>query len=595
MRRFVSWGGLGILTFLRCLVDAQEVEQAVLTKVPEPKDDWDFAKGPTKNSTHNLVFDTVGSFLQHWPNTRYRNGHNIVPGVVPIGTLLYHGTYRDQIPEEPEWTATDPEHAYLFCRSDSGRPGNSANGCWQLTLVTTRPLKVIYFDGSSAAKMRGGPMDSQDLVIWGRVRPEYVMKERERADKLCEWGKRYDLDGFVRMEMDFEIILCDFTAGVKPVSFHNLATVNMDLPPIPPGPRQPPPPSPTSNTTLHLRPSSPGSQRRIAPMFRVVESGSWHNHYPGDTRMQLDYSRMISFYDTDMFPSLQVARAGKGRLNHSLEGIAPSDVLQLQLHLNELLTNDSGVIASGIEWASLIKQIMQRYAESLELLHYILNSTSETDAEGALKQAHRHLTSMLAPYILHAAVPPMDGSTSHSWAAPIFEHCATTHTSHIETISTTLTYSEKLILQAIQGVSKEICRVLVTTWAEGMETDAIAFDLVDTESSPIQELLKTWKLRVEDLMAWLDWSYWRTCHPACSYEEMCYLPTWPFFSHNRGGPRPPLPGLQGSTKPLSRFMTWVQETLTFKTDETPAPSEPHEVWVDPQPSCIRRVEPLDFK
>lgn len=322
-----------------------------------------------------------------------------------------------------------------------------------------------------------------------------------------------------------EIILCDFTVGVKPVSFLNLAAANM-FPrkprPEPSGPLHPPPPSATLSTTLPLRPSAPGFQRRMAPLFRVLESGSWHNHYPGDPRVQLDYSRMISFYDTNMFPSLQVMRAGKGRLNHSLEGIAPSDVLQLRHHLDELLKNDSDV-ASGIDWASLIKQIVQRYAERLELFHYILNSTtsmSERDVEGALKQAHRHLTSMLAPYILHTSVPSTDDLASmkaHSWAAPIFEYCATTHTSHIETISTALTYSEKVILQSIQGVSKEICRVLVTTWAEGMETDAIDFDLTVT-SSPIQELLKTWKSRVEDLMAWLDWSYWRTCRPACSYE-----------------------------------------------------------------------------
>ena len=94
----------------------------------------------------------------------------------------------------PEWTATDPEHSYLFCHSTD--PQDS--GCWQLTLVATRPLKVLYFDGSSAAKMMGGPMESQDLVIWGRVRPEYTTEERKRIDDLCEWGKRYGLDGFLR-------------------------------------------------------------------------------------------------------------------------------------------------------------------------------------------------------------------------------------------------------------------------------------------------------------------------------------------------------------------------------------------------------------
>jgi hypothetical protein len=35
---------------------------------------WDFEEGVHPNSTAHLVFDTVNSLLQQWPNTRYRNG-----------------------------------------------------------------------------------------------------------------------------------------------------------------------------------------------------------------------------------------------------------------------------------------------------------------------------------------------------------------------------------------------------------------------------------------------------------------------------------------------------------------------------------------
>ena len=64
-------------------------------------------------------------------------------------------------------------------------------------MVTTRPLKLLYFDGSSAAKMEG-PMYSQDLLAWREIRQDTMLKDRERLDKLCEWGSRYKLDGFVR-------------------------------------------------------------------------------------------------------------------------------------------------------------------------------------------------------------------------------------------------------------------------------------------------------------------------------------------------------------------------------------------------------------
>lgn len=46
-------------------------------------------------------------------------------------------------------------------------------------------------------------MDSQDIVLWGTVRPEKwgVWAEQERIRGLCDWGLKYQLDGFVRMQM----------------------------------------------------------------------------------------------------------------------------------------------------------------------------------------------------------------------------------------------------------------------------------------------------------------------------------------------------------------------------------------------------------
>ena len=121
-----------------------------------------------------------------------------MPGTIPIGTLLYHGTSKEEIPGSPEWTATDPEHSYTFCFWPK-----DSTGCWHLTLITNRPLKVLYFDGSSAAKFLGGSMDSQDVLLWGEVKPDWIYEERKRIDSLCEWGKQYGIDGFVRCELCF--------------------------------------------------------------------------------------------------------------------------------------------------------------------------------------------------------------------------------------------------------------------------------------------------------------------------------------------------------------------------------------------------------
>ncbi len=67
-------------------------------------------------------------------------------------------------------------------------------------MVSTRELRLAYFDGASAGKTHTGTMDSQDLIVWRRVEPDKWMSEGERIRALCDWGKQFGLDGFVRME-----------------------------------------------------------------------------------------------------------------------------------------------------------------------------------------------------------------------------------------------------------------------------------------------------------------------------------------------------------------------------------------------------------
>ena len=38
--------------------------------------EWSLDKLPNPNDTDHLVFETVHSLLQHWPNTRMRNGES---------------------------------------------------------------------------------------------------------------------------------------------------------------------------------------------------------------------------------------------------------------------------------------------------------------------------------------------------------------------------------------------------------------------------------------------------------------------------------------------------------------------------------------
>ncbi|KAF7440189.1 hypothetical protein PC9H_000533 [Pleurotus ostreatus] len=509
---------------------------------------WDLNKIPDPDSTGHLIFDTVASLLQHWPNTRYRNGHNIVPGLVPPGTLLYHGRRDNVIPSVPEWVATDPEHSLLFCRED----------CWHLTLVTARPLKVLYFDGSSAAKMEGGPMDSQDIVAWGKIKPDWTFSERRRIEDLCEWGKMFDLDGFVRMEMDFEIMLCDFSAGVEVASFLNL----------------------TSKMTGKDRPGLDTLS------VEVIVAGSWHNFYPGETRIVLDLSRLVSFYDTTLSPSLVRKRRGQERWQHRLEGMAESDVHSVMQRLKNVLDGSAPYpSANRIDWATLVKVVVTRFSDRLDLVRRVLNTTNSQIEVGLgdsklserAKQAQRHFSTILGPYTLASATP--SNASDVSWASPVYRECSVAHTSYIARQQHGFTHSERLLLAAIEDTSGEICRVITKMWAKGVLAGLDSqLEYPPLGNVDLSALVTEWTVSVTTLMEWLDWSLWVRCNPACSFDELCYLPTWPFFRSPRRRP-PPGPGHE----------LYQSDRRTAYADEEHNNFE--EDWEVPKPKCVRRLEP----
>ncbi|EAU85192.2 hypothetical protein CC1G_06208 [Coprinopsis cinerea okayama7 len=470
---------------------------------------WRFDQ-PLSNTTSNFIFDGVSSLLQQWGNTRYRNGrtlgHNIVPGVVPIGTLLYHGTSKNVIPSTPEWVATDHEHSHIFCKEIT-----EAGGCWMLTLAVKRPLKVLYFDGSSSAKVYG-TMDTQDLIIRGFVDDRMVWEEEDRIRRLCDWGTKYGLHGFI---IGSEIMLCDFTNGLDVVSFNNIT------PPWPYIPYSPHPPI--------LSPPAKSRSSILLAAHRLLESGHWHNRYPGETRVKLDLSGLVSLYDPELFPDLQRARKGQDRWEHRVGNITSEKRNALLARLDEVLSRRQG--QSGVDWSSIFRAVIHRYAERLEVLHYMTSATPRSrtgfdgDIDSQLRDVHEYVSSMLAPYILNKVRPPsnrdqIEGKSPHSWAIPVFEACATTHTKGIAESS--LTRSEVLLFRAVNDVLRETCRVLVGIWAQGAEIG------LDKKRSPpelhlpadgfLEEVAESWSGRLDSLMGWLDWSVWVKCKPGCSFE-----------------------------------------------------------------------------
>ena len=294
-----------------------------------------------------------------------------------------------------------------------------------------------------------------------------------------------------------EVMLCDLSAGVEVVSFHHLAAKESER----------------GNSSDSLK--SP-------PAFRSIEAGTWHNYFPGETRIHLNYAGVVSFYDTELFPSLKPLRYDKDRWDHRLEGIGSEDIETFFKTLGSIVDGAWDRPESGIDWKTLLRIVVDRYVVRLQILNRLLNSTvvdPDADPTLALKKAHSHMSSMLSPYRLYLATPPdIHSITNHSWAIPVFEECSTTHTRSIDSnpsLTQRMTYSEHLLLNSTKSVSKEICRVIVRMWAEGMELSIQTEGFTRSES---RELITRWRGLTEELMAWLDWSEWVTCQPACGDE-----------------------------------------------------------------------------
>ncbi|KAF1343724.1 hypothetical protein BDV97DRAFT_380193 [Delphinella strobiligena] len=222
-------------------------------------------------SNANHIFNSIHDSMRQFGSSLNHNGMGIFIATVPEGTEFYHGTSSQYRINGTEWLAFEPEHAMIFARSRGpggpggpgrrpgggppgerpheeyedeeeddnlrGLPHHQPNGHgnkethpeqnygYLHTYRTKHPLRLIYVDGQSAAKSNKGTLDVQDLILRNHTSPDGdqgrgMMGEKERADDLCQLiHTEYadHLDGILRMEGGFEIILCDFAKDLDVV------------------------------------------------------------------------------------------------------------------------------------------------------------------------------------------------------------------------------------------------------------------------------------------------------------------------------------------------------------------------------------------
>lgn len=448
----------------------------------------------------------------------------------------------------------------MFARGDNGT---------LFTFATTRDLKLVYFDGCSADKAEGVD-DTQDILIWGKLGHDAGRGpgrgEQVRLVDACEWAKEFDVDGFIRMEMDLyvrsssrgntdtqdhisEIMYCDFTRGLQLVSALNIINSRPGGPGGPGGPGRP------------GRKHPPGGGRD--GLRRDIHNGSHIDGPPDGPSYGPGGPGGPDGPDGPDGPGRPGGPRGPGRGSPSTpppgwKGALPNIGNAVE-HAGSWHNTFPGDLRVHVDPASMLTFFDPAFTSlipsrrALPREQYRLHNLSNIDVAQARKDiaemfsrpaGERSGVDWLAlaqtvqdrfaerlPYLrymlhlptqnvsAHAAavrqqfivslIPymPRAGVGEPAWFAETAQGCRASYTAHLPIWR--FTKQEHVLHNAVDEVLHEVCRVLTSAWSE-------AFGVEDKSIDAAAELLTKWKDEVDALVGWLDWPVWMRCENSCA-------------------------------------------------------------------------------
>ena len=318
----------------------------------------------------SALFNEIHSSAKQWGSSVNVNGFTIFRAIVPQGTKFYHGRSNADLPASPEWLAFEMEQGSFFAGKGHGRYNRTRPGHHSIDLLealerrrksfvqqdidasdtsfrssgyihtfeTTRPLRLMYFNGMSAAPSPHGTQDMQNIMTsqslqWDgdEFRHPDIM-----AEKLCSWqaAQKFNLDGFMRMEANFEIIFCDFKSkALKHVS------------------------------TIEKQVIASKYQREFEyRSFEFLKAATRNYHGIQGNRVYLDYSSFVTAYRPGWDIDYNDSRP-------RLLNLTEHQTNSLRSEVQSVFSKDFN--AQSINWRDYTDRIVTRYSDKIcSLLHY---------------------------------------------------------------------------------------------------------------------------------------------------------------------------------------------------------------------------------
>ncbi|KAJ9658583.1 hypothetical protein H2198_003601 [Neophaeococcomyces mojaviensis] len=346
---------------------------------------------------------------------------------------------------------------------------------------THHPLNLLLVDGMSAGKTGRGTLDSQDYALLASHPVNRSLlapfNDRYRAELLCNMTQttwKGKIDGFIRMEGGFEIVMCDFErhlelVRVQPIPFADDGTPS----------------------------KGPGHGFEGLSRFRIYQAIADRYHGIAGGRVLVDYANMVSAfnYDLDLFIS---NTALPDEMIPRLKNVSQAELQRISSDITSMVLGPA--LKSSVDWQAVAEMVVQHFAATLQQL---------ASPQLPLEEFLNSLTALLWPAIT-------DGINDLELNA---QRC-------VEQFIP-LSYYEALASRAVHNVTYHICHTLISTLKNISSSPSPDnhFTL-----SAISEMYAAAQTSVEELISYLSWPDFHFCSPGCAMDELCILPIWPLTS-----------------------------------------------------------------
>lgn len=484
------------------------------------------------------VFNSVNSVLDAVAGTLQPNGVSIYTGYIPNGTFFYHaGFFAEQgIPEGPEWAAFQWEYSYDFgSHRTIIRPGEPVFGPLQMkvdkdletpfkslripgkdgprghlfTFQNVKPLnKVIVMEGASAKKADDGTMDTHNVLARDNT-TEYFRNERRLARKICEWGESIGgLDGIVRMETGFEIILCDFHSDKLKLVYNDTFLDDDEL-------LQFPEPLPLNESLGHLEKEADRSlildDARYKLFNELRKKIAWNNlirHYEKEERIKVDFRGFIT--------ALNKTYLSKDTYTRRLIN-TPWEVREGFIHsLEKIFVNCADDINywDGNDWQVYTRHIISKFHPTLIELNDTYSRFFETEDP---VQFTVDLTKATHQYYARYQQFDIDQESREKYAVKhaIWEYSAPKKAIQSEGDVLIWSLIAKVVEYLIEEIFAHYHLAQQSSQALFMENGSFNPEKVNEGYRALQSMFEM-----------LDWTVNTGCKEKCGSSQVCYIPVW---------------------------------------------------------------------